>query len=307
MTRIVSNLLTRRQVIVGGGVAASLALWSRGLRAAEAKRIVSVGGAITEIVFALGHGDDVVAVDTTSYYPFERVQNLAKVGYMRALATEGILSMKPDLILADHEAGPPNVLEQLKSMGAPLHQFDQKSTADSVAAKINFVGAALGADAAAAEIATAYVADLAQIRALVTALTARPSVLFLMNAGSNGLRGAGRGTGADEMIQLAGGRNAFGAADGYQSVSAEMALASNPDYVVMMQQTIDEMGGIENVRAVPAITNLTAVREKRVFGMYGSYLLGFGPRTAHAARDFAAALHPQASVADLPSRPWTTT
>lgn len=91
----------RREFLVGAGLATALpALPAH----AVVKRIVCAGGAMTEIVFALGHGDTVVAVDTTSWFPYEHVSKLPKVGYFRSLAAEGLLSMQPDLILADHDA-----------------------------------------------------------------------------------------------------------------------------------------------------------------------------------------------------------
>lgn len=296
------QLIGRRAILLGLG--ATFVLPHAGTRAAPAKRIVSVGGAITEIIFALARGNEIVAVDTTSNYPFERTEKLPKVGYLRALATEGILSMRPDIILADHDAGPPDVMRQLQSMGVDLQHFAQRASADTVAAKIDFVGAALGASDGARAISAAYTADLAAIRQSVSELQGRPSVLFLLNAGANGLRGAGTGTGADDMIRLAGAANAFGAVSGYQSVSPESVLMANPDFILMMQQSIDEIGGIRQVGALPALTPLRAAEEGRIIGMHGSYILGFGPRTAHAARDLAAALHRQEQVAELPARPW---
>jgi len=135
-------------------------------------------------------------------------------------------------------------------------------------------------------------------------LSARPSVLFLLNGAANGLRGAGAQTGADDIIRLAGGSNAFGAAHGYQTVSSEAALTADPTFILMMQETLEEMGGIDRVKALPALAHVKAAAEGRVIAMRGSYLLGFGPRTAHAARELAAHLHPQERMAELPIRPW---
>lgn len=294
----------RREFLISAGLVAALP--GRQARAA-AKRIVCAGGAITEIVFALGHGDDVVAVDTTSWFPYDQVNKLPKIGYLRMLAAEGLLSTQPDLILADHDAGPPDVMLQLQSMKINLRQFPDKSTAESVGAKIDFVGEALGEADKAREISAAYASDLQTLQGIVGALPAKPSVLFLLNAASNGLRGAGAGTGADDIIRLAGGSNAFGEAKGYQSVSPESALAANPAFVLMMKETLDEMGGIEQVKALPALAHLKAITEGRIIAMHGSYLLGFGPRTAHAAWELATQLHPQETLPALPKRPWLGT
>ncbi|HWU00052.1 MAG TPA: ABC transporter substrate-binding protein, partial [Terriglobales bacterium] len=300
---------SRRQLLAGlAGLAGAVLLHRPSYGEAGAiERIVSVGGAITEIVFALGFGNKVVAVDTTSCYPLQATAALPKVGYLRSLAAEGLLSMKPDLILLDADAGPADVLDQLKRLAAPVAHFIERPSAQSVADKIIFVGAALKQADKAAEIAATFRQDLATVAASVKLLLQRPRVLFLMNAGTTGLRGAGGGTAAAEMIALAGGRNAFGDSSGYKTISAEAALIANPGAIVMMSQTLDELGGRDGVAKLPVLAKTKAAQEGRIFGFDGNYLLGFGPRTAHAVAAFATVLHPQGDIVALPPRPWTMT
>ena len=296
--------MNRRQFL-GAGSAIALLGAPRPLRAATPQRIVSAGGAMTEIVFALGEGSHLVAVDTTSLYPAAAVAALPKIGYLRQLAAEGILSIHPDLILADVDAGPKDVLDQLAQMGAKVAHFTADHTVDSVASKIEFVGDAIGRTADAAAIAATYKADLAQIDAEVAKVTDRPTALFRLGVGPSGLRGAGKGTAAADVIARAGARNAFGDATGYKPVSAEAMLAADPDYLVMMQQTVDEIGGINAVAMLPILAGLGAAKAKRIVALDGNYLLSFGPRTAHAVHDLAVALHPGANIPALPPRAWT--
>jgi len=274
---------------------------------AAPQRIVAIGGAMTEIVFALGEGTKVVAVDTTSLYPWRAVAPLPKVGYLRQLSVEGILSTKPDLILADVDAGPKDVLDQLQSMGAPVAHFHAAHTVESVAPKIRFVGEAIGHKAEAETMVEGYSTDLKAIETTVAGLTQKPKVLFLIAVGPSGLRGAGDGTAAGEMIGRAGGTNSFAGVEGYKPVSPEASLAANPDYLLMMKQTVDEIGGINAVAMLPALAKLSAAKEKQIVALDGNYMLNFGPRTAHAIRDLAAAIHPDANLPALPERPWTTT
>lgn len=192
-------------------------------------------------------------------------------------------------------------------MKVNLRQFPEKSSAETVAAKITFVGEALGEVEKAREVATAYESDLKMVKEITAKLSGKPSVLFLLNAASNGLRGAGAETGADDIIRLAGASNAFGATHGYQTVSPEAVLTADPAYILMMQETLEDMGGVEQLKALPALANVKAAAEGRVIAMRGSYLLGFGPRTAHAARELAAQVHPQENVPELPVRPWLGT
>jgi iron complex transport system substrate-binding protein len=167
------------------------------------------------------------------------------------------------------------------------------------------VGAAIGHKAAAAAMIAEYSADLEAVETAVGGLAAHPKVLFLMAVGTTGLRGAGDRTAATEMIGRAGGINSFAGVNGYKPVSAEAALAADPDYLLMMQQTVDEIGGIEAIARLPALAKLTAAKERRIVALDGNYMLNFGPRTAHAIRDLAAALHPDAKLPLLPDRPWT--
>ncbi|GAB2175674.1 heme/hemin ABC transporter substrate-binding protein [Dongia sp. agr-C8] len=295
--------MMRRRNFLAAGAALVVARPALG---AAPQRIVAIGGAMTEIVFALGEGARVVAVDTTSLYPWRAVAPLPKVGYLRQLSVEGILSTKPDLILADIDAGPKDVLDQLQSMGAPVAHFSGDHTVASVVPKIRFVGEALGHHADAEAMVEGYAADLKAIESAVAGLARKPKVLFLIAAGPNGLRGAGDGTAAGEMILRAGGVNSFAGVSGYKPVSPEASLAANPDTLLMMKQTVDEIGGINAVAMLPALAKLAAAREKRIVALDGNYMLNFGPRTAHAIRDLAAALHPEAALPSLPDRPWTT-
>jgi iron complex transport system substrate-binding protein len=273
--------------------------------AAAPQRIVAVGGAMTEIVFALGEGQHVVAVDTTSLYPWDAVATLPKVGYLRQLSVEGVLSTRPDLILADVDAGPKDVLDQLQSMGAPVKHFSGEHTADSVVPKIRFVGEAIGHQQDAATLIEGYETDLKAIETAVGGLSQRPKVLFMIAAGPAGLRGAGDGTAAAEMIARAGGVNSFAGVSGYKPVSPDAALAADPDYLLLMNQTVEEIGGVDAVAKLPALDKLSAAKEKRIVALDGNYMLNFGPRTAHAIRDLAAALHPDATIPALPQRAWT--
>nr|WP_236638424.1 ABC transporter substrate-binding protein [Mangrovicoccus ximenensis] len=119
----------------------------------DASAIVSIGGPLTEIVYALEQGDRLAARDTTSLYPPE-AQALPDVGYMRQLSAEGVLSAGPDLILARDTAGPPEVLEQLQAASVPVVLVHDGFTAEAVAASIRSVGRALGEEPAAEALAS---------------------------------------------------------------------------------------------------------------------------------------------------------
>lgn len=285
-------------------LAAAVLAFVLGARAAAAEpRLVTLGGSVTEIVYALGVGERIVAVDTTSRHP-AAVEALPKVGYLRALSAEGILSLNPDLVLGLDEAGPPQTLAQLRESGAKLLLVPEAYTLSGIAAKIRAVAGMLGETARGAALVEAVTADFSQIRTAVAALNHRPKVLFLLAVSRGAPLASGESTAADAMIRLAGGENAVTGYRGYKPLSLEMAVAAAPDILLMMQQSVDALGGPAAVLKLTAIAATEAGRSGRLVSMDGTYLLGFGPRTAHAVHDLARLLHPQAELPALPIRAW---
>lgn len=281
------------------GVAAGLAT-ARVSPAAPA-RLVTVGGAVTETVFALGAGDRVVAVDSTSRFP-AAARNLPQVGYLRSLAPEGLISISPDLLLLSHEAGPPQALAVLRAAGAPLVIVPDEAGAEGTLRKITAVAAALGLDGT--PVADAVMEDWRALDAPLAGL--RPvRALFVLSAARGAPLASGRATHADAMLRAAGAENVAMAFSGYRPLSAEAAAELAPDVIVMMEHALAEAGGIRSVLRIPALAATPAAASERVIALDGSYLLNFGPRAAHARRDLAALFHPRLALPVLPQRPWT--
>lgn len=285
-------------------IAAAVLALAFGTSAAAAEpRLVTLGGSITEIVYALGAGAQIAAVDTTSRHP-PAVEALPKVGYLRALSAEGILSLKPDLVLGLDDAGPPQTLAQLRDSGVKLLLVPEPYTPEGVITKIRAVAGVLGAARRGEALAGTVAGDLTQIAAALAAVKHRPKVLFLLAVSRGAPLASGEGTGADAMIRLAGGVNALTGFRGSKPLSLEMAVAAGPEVLLMMQQSVDTLGGTEAVLKLPAIAATEAGRRGRLVAMDGAYMLGFGPRTAHAVQDLGRLLHPEADLPPLPERAW---
>ncbi|RYE82810.1 MAG: hemin ABC transporter substrate-binding protein, partial [Myxococcales bacterium] len=161
--------LTRRHLLAGlGALGLGGCGKSRAPAAPAARRLVTVGGAITEIVYALGLGGEVVAADTSSIFPPEATK-LPQVGYQRALSAEGVMALKPTLVLASHDAGPPVALEQIKAAGVEVVVIPGPPTIEGAQAKVRAVGQRLGrtseAEALAARIAREAAPGLALAKA----------------------------------------------------------------------------------------------------------------------------------------------
>jgi iron complex transport system substrate-binding protein len=254
----------------------------------EARRIVAIGGPVTELIFALGAGDRVIARDTTSTYP-EEVNALPDVGYMRQLSAEGVLSVDPDLIVTRDTAGPLEALDQLRAAAIPMVEVHDGFSPEAVIAAMRRVGTALGLVEEGEALATQAEADFAEL-ARRTAGGPVARVMFVLSNQGGRLNVAGAGTGADGLITLAGGENVMAAEfQGYKILSDEAIIAAVPDVIVMMERTgsaaLDEMRG--GVMELPAVRLTPAGRNDALLRVPGA-ALGFGPRTAAFAQDLHA-------------------
>jgi iron complex transport system substrate-binding protein len=260
------------------------------------RRVVAVGGALTETVYALGAQADLVGVDTTSLYP-AAAQQLPSVGYARSLSAEGVLSLKPTLIIASGEAGPPAVLRQLQGAGVPLVTLDAEHRAEQVWARTQRLGTLLGREAAggalAARLQREWQAAMARVQVLQAPATNRrpPRVLFVLSHAMNQVRIAGRDTAADAMIRYAGATNALGEVAGFKPLTPEAAIAAAPDLILGTEQGLAAAGGIDGLLAAPGLAATPAGRARRVVALEAMFLLGFGPRLPQAVVQLAEALH----------------
>ncbi|TCP60926.1 iron complex transport system substrate-binding protein [Rhodovulum bhavnagarense] len=254
---------------------------------AQADRVLSVGGAVTEIVYALGAGDRLVARDTTSTFP-EAARDLPDVGYMRRLSPEGVLSVRPDLIIAEEGAGPPETIELLEAAAIPFVEIPDGHDGAAVLAKIAAVASALDLPEQGAVLADEVQAALGATAAATADVVPR-RVLFVMSVQGGRILAAGRDTAADGIIAMAGAQNAVTEFEGYKPLTDEAVTRAAPEVILMMARDGAEDLSAE-VLAHPAIRTTPAGRNGALVQMDGLYLLGFGPRTAQAAQDLSRAL-----------------
>ena len=254
-------------------------------------RIVSIGGAITEILYALGLEDRLAGVDATSLYPTTALRDKPNVGYMRQLSAEGVLGLTPSLVLAVQGSGPKEAMDVLEAAKVPLVLVPESFSEQGLLDKIKLVGHAMGAVARADCLTAAVADDLAQLRALRASVTKPVRVMFVMSLLNGRAMAAGRNTAAHEIIALAGGVNAIDGYEGYKIINDEAIVAARPDVVLSIQRGKDTLEA-EAVYAHPGFALTPVAENRRFISMEGLYLLGFGPRTAAAARDLSVELYP---------------
>ena len=257
---------------------------------AEAMRIVTLGGTITEIVFALGAGERVVGVDASSSFP-EAANQLPKVAYHRRLSAEGVLSLRPTLIIATTEAGPPAAIQQLRGAGVTVLVLPHEPTVEGASAKIERIAAALGVQARGAALMQNLKEELSQVQSSIPQTAAQAKILFLYARGQGTLMVAGQGTAADTMIGLAGGTNAVQGYSGYKPLTSEAAVAAAPDVILLMDNGLESIGGAQRLWQLPGLALTPAGQQGRVLSMDGLFLLGFGPRLGQAVLALNRALY----------------
>ncbi|PPQ33443.1 hypothetical protein CCR94_01830, partial [Rhodoblastus sphagnicola] len=232
------------------------------------ERYVVVGGALTEIAYALGRQEAIVGVDATSLFPPQALKDKRNVGYFRNLSAEGVLSLHPTRILAVEGAGPPATIEALSASGASVQRVADPPTPEGVEQKILAVGAAFDA----AKVAEALAAD---VRARFAALEARRQsiatprrALFVLAVQNGRLLCGGGGTAADSMLRLAGAINVAGF-DGYKAMTEEALVAAAPEAIVGMAREGSAVA--EAIKAAPAVARTPAAERGAIFEMDSLY------------------------------------
>ena len=257
-----------------------------------APRVVSVGGDVSEIVVALGQQASLVGVDTTSTWP-EALTELPQVGYQRTLSAEGILSLRPDVLLLSSEAGPPTVLQQIEQAGVMLYRMPDTPSFAGLQAKIRVVGEALLQAERAAELNQ----QLLQVWQALPMPESRVRAGFAFLHGQGVPIWAGQGTRAHALLELVGADNAFADWRGYRQVNPETLLAAAPDWIITTTESLESAGGEVGFWQLAGLSSLPASERPKLWAAGGLYLLGFGPRLHQVVAELRQALHSSVTLA----------
>ena len=196
------------------------------------RRIITIGGSVTEIVFELGIGNQVVAVDQSSISP-EKVTKLPQVGYIRMISSEGILSLNPDIILTTTDIGPQKVVDQLKKSGVDLYIYDSAYNLDGIIALVENISNDLDLKSKGAEIIQNIGKNNRKVEKIKKNLTQNSKMVFFMNPSIGSFTAAGENTKANYLIQYLGGENIFSNQfKKYSKVTKENIINLNPDIIL---------------------------------------------------------------------------
>ena len=258
--------------------------------AAEPQRIVSLTPAATEILFAIGAGDRVVAkVEDVTPYPPE-ADDLPVVATFAGVEVERIVALEADLVVAGGvNFTPPDAVEQLRRVGVPVVVV-YPDTTDGTLRGIELIGDAAGAGREARALTAEMQATFAALAAL-TANLPKPRVFYEIDA-TNKIYTPAEGSVYAEVLRLAGADPIL--TDESYEISLEELVAADPEIIVLG----DAAYGVtaEQVGRRPGWGGMTAVRDGAIRAVDDTLVTRPGPRLVDGLRALIAAIHPDVEL-----------
>ncbi|MFJ3324627.1 hemin ABC transporter substrate-binding protein [Streptomyces griseus] len=246
-------------------------------------RIVPLTGSLSEIVFTLGFGKQVVARDITA--TFEQAEKLPVVTRAHDVSAESVLSLKPTIVLADTTTGPSEAIDQIRDAGIPLLVVEPAKGLDDVGRRIDTVAEALGVPSAGIELKERTEKRIADVQKSIPdhADGKKPRVAFLYLRGSASVYLLGGAeSGASSLLEAAGAVDAgkeSGLSKDFTAITSEALAKAAPDAILLMTKGFESVGGMDGLVKIPGIAETPAGMDRRVVTVDDGVLLNYGPRT----------------------------
>ena len=265
--------------------------------AQSAQRVVCIGQALNEMIYALGAQNDLVGVDLSSTFPPE-IKKLPNVGYHRALSAEGILSLRPNLVIHDNNIGPENVVRQLQELQVPMKTFEAKNDSlEGLKALLREMGAYFHKEQRARELIAQIDREMGEAQQALKNYPDHPRVAVIhFGRASNVYLVVGNGGGGDagsagQMVQWAGGQMAIQKFGMQRMTSPEVIAQSNPDVILITEYGFDRLGSTEAVKMLPGVAETNAARNNRIYRVPEHELMYFGPDIGRNVIELAKLIH----------------
>ncbi|HEY5579142.1 MAG TPA: ABC transporter substrate-binding protein [Acidimicrobiia bacterium] len=259
--------------------------------------IVSLNGDLTEIIFELGLGESVVAVDVTTTYPPEAASlndTGQTVGFGQQLAPEAVLSFEPTLVIGDQQIAPPESIEQLREAGVPVVILETQVTLEGVETKILQVAEILGVSERGRELADRVASEIDAASQKASGDESDPVVAYVYVRGPEIVFLFGAGMPTQAMIEGAGAVDAGVVAGvfGPAPLTPEALIAAAPEVIVLPEGGLQALGGIEAFLQLPGVAETPAAQTSRLLVYDEAYFFNLGPRTGQALSQFVGDLYP---------------
>jgi iron complex transport system substrate-binding protein len=260
----------------------------------DTSRIVSLTGDITEVIYELGLGDHIVAVDVTTTYPPEAT-DLPVVGFGQQLAPEPVLAFEPTLVIGDEMTAPEEAIQQLRDAGVPVVILPTQSTLEGVSVKIRQIAEILSAQDAGEELVARVESDIATAKEMADSVDADPRVAFIYVRGPQLLLLFGQGMATNAMITGAGAIDAGADSGVFGAVplTPEALVAAAPDVIVLPESGLEALGGPEAFAEIPGVAETPAGENGAFLSYDEAYFFNLGPRAGLALQDFVVDLYPE--------------
>lgn len=253
-------------------------------------RIVSLDGSVTELLFSLGLGDQIIGVDVTSTYPADSLVDVPRLGHVSQINVEALLALAPDLLFVDAERAEAPQIVQVAEAGVKVVPLELTSRLDNALAAARQIEAHLPLPPAPLErMRKSITSDTTKLNKKLTELPAekRPRVVFIYARGTGRVMVAGSETEAAKLIDRCGGINAVTDFENFEALTPEALIAAAPDIVLMFTSGLESLDGVDGLAQIPGFQETPAFRNERILALDGHYLLGFGPRAGRAANELA--------------------
>jgi iron complex transport system substrate-binding protein len=263
--------------------------------AAPAQRIVTLAPSLTEMVFAVGAGGQMVGRDELVDFPPEALDVPSIGSAYGSLNTEAILALQPDLVLAA-EINTPEQVKELEDLGLTACYLNNPLTYEELFEQVNLIGKMTGHEEEAAALAESLAARVEAVKSAVANVAEKPTVFYEID-GTDPAKPwtTGPGTFMDTMITQAGGVNIGGVlSDPFAQISVEEIVAQDPDIIILG----DTLYGvtIESIPERAGWADLTAVKEGNVFAFDDNLASRPGPRLVDGLEELLKILHPELAV-----------
>ncbi len=264
----------------------------------DASRIVTLSGEFTEIVFALGLGDNLVGVDLSSVYPPEEVKSIPKIGVEFRLLAEPIIAQEPTVVIGDEDAIPKTVIEQVRAAAIPVVILPALTTVEAPVEKIRLTAQVLGVSDAGEELASRVQAEIDEATALAARAETNPRVAFVYIASDDTILIFGDDTVGGGLMAAAGAVNVASEVgiEGWVPMTPEALVAGEPDVIITASRGFEGVGGMDGFLAIPGISETPAGQNRRILVYEDLYILGLSSRAGQALMEVVLALHPDLAV-----------
>ncbi|MFT4083352.1 MAG: ABC transporter substrate-binding protein [Nocardioides sp.] len=274
-------------------------------------------GTLSQTVFDLGLGDDVVGRDLSTQFKEARKLPLVTGEHSHELIAERITELNPSVIITDTSLGPWDVILQMRDAGIPVVVVSSHRGIDNIGSLTEQVADALGVTQAGKRLAKRSERQVAATEKEIKAVAPQTvqkklRMVFLYVRGQAGVYYMfGEGSGADSLIDGVGGYDVAKEINwkGMKPVTDEGIVAAQPDLILMMTKGLDSVGGVDGLlKRLPAIADTPAGQKRRIVDMSDAAILGFGPRTPEVLNSLAVSIYaPESAIADAPGDPFVST